>query len=230
MAINNLLHARRRQEGHSKPPGHVHLSRWPAIFALVALGLLYLSLPDRMTRGPGWLLLAVESPVILFLAVVHRINLPVHPRVLRAASLALLSLATVLVAAAVQLLLAELLAARGVNAKDLLGSAAALWCSNVIVFALWFWELDGGGPHRRHLSEPAQLDFLFPQQSGPGIGPPGWKPLFMDYLFVAFTNATAFSPTDTLPLSKRVKALMMIEALCSLLIVAVLAARAINIL
>jgi uncharacterized membrane protein len=100
----------------------------------------------------------------------------------------------------------------------------------VIVFALWYWELDRGGPQRRRQPDHPAPDFLFPQQSGPDVGPPGWSPSFIDYLFVAFTNATAFSPTDTLPLTRRVKVLMMVEAFTSLLMVAVLAARAVNIL
>ncbi len=111
-----------------------------------------------------------------------------------------------------------------------LGVAAGLWAANVLIFALWYWEIDRGGPHRRHESAPPDPDFLFPQQSGPDIGPQDWMPEFVDYLFVAFTSATAFSPTDTLPLTRRVKVLLMVQELSSLVMVALLAARAINVL
>lgn len=238
MAIANLLHARRRRNGkpqrpddNSPPPRHpeVHVSRWPAILALLALGLLYLVLAPEMRLGPPWLLLVLEMPVFAFLILVRRVDLGIMPHHARLVALALLAVATVLIASSIEFLLSRLIVGN-VPAKPLLGSAAALWCSNVLVFALWYWELDQGGPHRRHLADCLPPELLFPQQSGPGIGPPNWKPAFIDYLFVAFTNATAFSPTDTLPLTPRIKALMMIEAAGSLLMIAVLAARAINIL
>jgi hypothetical protein len=232
MAINNLLNARRGRRHEPPPPQQErHVSRWPAIVALLALSGLYAALPPRMTVvGPRWLLLALEIPVLLFLVVVRHADLRISPHVVRAVAVAMLSLATLLIAVSVETLIATLVVSTTLSAGDLLSSAAGLWIANVVTFALWFWELDRGGPQRRRRLDHPSPDFLFPQQSGPDIGPPGWSPDFVDYLFVAFTNATAFSPTDTLPLTRRVKVLMMVEAFTSLLMVAILAARAVNIL
>jgi hypothetical protein len=114
------------------------------------------------------------------------------------------------------------------HANTLLSSAALLWCSNILVFALWYWEIDGGGPHRRLHSGHQASDLMFPQQLDGNKA--GWVPQFVDYLFVAFTGATALSPTDTYPLTRKAKTLMMIEAMLSIIIIILLAARAINIL
>jgi uncharacterized membrane protein len=105
-----------------------------------------------------------------------------------------------------------------------------MWCLNVLVFALWFWQLDGGGPVARLTAGPHARDFLFPQQADPEVAPPGWQPRFLDYLYVSFTNATAFSPTDTMPLSRWAKVLMLVESAASLVLALMVAARAINIL
>jgi len=223
---------RRRMErlpARSAPHPAAHLSKWPVVLALLALGGVYLVLPADLTAGPRWLLLAIETPVVAFFLVAHRMNLPIHPRQVRALVITLLGVATLLVAFSIAQLLSELLRDR-ITAKPLLGAAAGLWAANVLIFALWYWEIDRGGPHRRHAPDPPDPDFLFPQLSGPDIGPQDWMPEFVDYLFVAFTSATAFSPTDTLPLTRRVKALLMVQELSSLIMVALLAARAINVL
>ena len=109
-------------------------------------------------------------------------------------------------------------------------TAIQIWLTNVIVFGLWYWELDRGGPGARCRENHREPDFLFPQMSTPAAAPPSWAPRFLDYLYVAFTNATAFSPTDTLPLTAWAKVLMAIQSLASLLTVALVAARAVNIL
>jgi uncharacterized membrane protein len=114
------------------------------------------------------------------------------------------------------------------NAVTLLREATVLWCINILVFALWYWELDGGGPLERHQCGHQAADFLFPQQANGN--PQQWVPHFLDYLFLAFTTATAFSPTDTMPLTRTAKASMMIEAILALTILVLLAARAVNIL
>ena len=229
MAINNLLNARRGRRHEPQPPlRERHVSRWPAILALLTLGGLYAALPPRMTVGPRWLFLALEAPVLFFLAVVRHADLRISPHVVRVIAVALLSLATLLIAVSVETLVTTLVVGPKFTAQDLLSSAAGLWSANVVIFALWYWELDRGGPQRRRRPDHPSPDFLFPQQSGPDIGPPSWSPSFVDYLFVAFTNATAFSPTDTLPLTRRVKVLMMVEGFTSLLLVVILAARAIN--
>jgi hypothetical protein len=109
-------------------------------------------------------------------------------------------------------------------------SAIEIYLTNVIIFGLWYWELDGGGPAARLEARSPYRDFLFPQMNAPKTAPPGWRPTFLDYLYVSLTNATAFSPTDTLPLTRKVKALMGVQCLASLLIVALVAGRAVNIL
>jgi hypothetical protein len=113
---------------------------------------------------------------------------------------------------------------------QLLFSSVDVWLTNVIVFALWYWELDRGGPYTRRLVRHRQPDFLFPQMTTPYCAPKGWAPDFVDYFYVAFTNATAFSPTDTLPLTRWAKVLMMVQSFASLITVALVAARAVNIL
>ena len=113
---------------------------------------------------------------------------------------------------------------------ELIFAAMQIWMTNVIVFGLWYWELDRGGPSARCRTSHREPDFLFPQMSTPAAAPPDWAPMFVDYLYVAFTNATAFSPTDTLPLTTWAKVLMAVQALASLLTVALVAGRAVNIL
>jgi hypothetical protein len=118
-----------------------------------------------------------------------------------------------------------------VNGHDLIRAAIHIWCANVIVFALWFWQLDSGGPMERwNAAEARPGDFLFPQQADPSIARAGWRPTFLDYLYVSFTNSTAFSPTDTMPLTQWAKMLMLVEAAASLLTLLMVAARAVNIL
>ena len=118
----------------------------------------------------------------------------------------------------------------GTSGSALLFDAVKLWLTNVILFALWFWELDRGGPHRRGQASEKHPDLAFVQMTSKELAPINWLPSFWDYLFVSFTNAAAFSPTDTLPLSARAKMLMMVQAFTSLLTVALVAGRAVNIL
>lgn len=119
---------------------------------------------------------------------------------------------------------------RHVAAHELIRAAIHMWCTNVIVFALWFWQLDSGGPMVRHAEASTTPDFLFPQTATPEFASPGWRPKFLDYLYVSFTNATAFSPTDAMPLTQWAKMLMLVESASSLLLLVMVAARAVNIL
>jgi uncharacterized membrane protein len=105
-----------------------------------------------------------------------------------------------------------------------------MWVVNVLVFALWFWQLDGGGPLERPKCAPHARDFLFPQQTEPALLAGGWQPKFLDYLFVSFTNSSAFSPTDALPLSRWAKMLMLVQSAISLSLAVMVVARAVNIL
>ena len=140
--------------------------------------------------------------------------------------IALLTLAN---GASIVLLVHSLIVGQHAQARQLLRVAIHLWSMNVLVFALWFWQLDGGGPIERRVGEDRGRDFLFPQQTMRETFA-DWQPAFVDYLFVSWTNATAFSPTDTMPLSQWAKLLMIAESAASLLLAIMVAARAVNIL
>jgi uncharacterized membrane protein len=187
---------------------------------------LYLVLPERLTFGPSWLLLAVEAvllaPLLVVSAILRR-PLPYH--LSRGLAIGLLAVVTAALAGSVFLLVNHLGDYK--RAADLLPSAALVWGINVLVFATWYWEIDGGGPRDRLQAGHEAADFLFPQQVGGNKS--GWAPGFIDYLFLAFCSATALSPADTMPLTRAAKLLMMCEAVISLLIIVLLVARAVNI-
>ena len=207
----------------------LQLQRLAAIVGILLFGVIYLFLPRRLTYVPNWLPLLIEVVLVLpfIYSLIARRHLP-HT-LTRTLGFLVAGIATLALLGSIVLLVITLPARDTSQAGSLLLDAALLWISNILVFGLWFWEIDGGGPFKRHLMGHKAADFLFPQQATNTITEP-WAPHFMDYVFVAFTNATAFSPTDTPPLSRIAKLLMMVEAILSLLIVALLAARAINIL
>ena len=127
--------------------------------------------------------------------------------------------------------LIDAIVSRGiVDARSLLLSGGSIWITNVVIFGLWFWELDRGGPGKRAEAVEPFPDFMFPQMSDPRFAPSDWHPNFFDYLYTSFTNASAFSPTDVMPLSRWAKMLMLIQSMTALLIVGLVVARAVNIL
>jgi len=217
------------------PPPHdaTHFveAHWPVATAVVATVVLYGSLPNRLTLGPPWLfpLLEIVLLVPLLLTEPHW-----HPGGgwpwQRLISLALVGLINASNLVSLVLLVDTLLNGGKTTGAQLIIEAGKIWFTNILVFALWYWQMDRGGPRARHWREPAAPDFLFPQMSTPGAAPAQWMPTFVDYLYVAFTNATAFSPTDALPLTPGAKLLMAAQALISLLTVALVGARAVNIL
>jgi uncharacterized membrane protein len=207
---------------HSEP-------RWPASLAILAAMLLYASLPERFTIGPTWGIPALEGALLVGLNLTAPRRHPGEAGILRALAIALTALVTVTNFVALSLLLERLLAGAKAEGTELVFAALQIWSTNVIVFALWFWELDRGGPGERP-GGALRPDFLFPQMGTSDLAAPGWKPAFFDYLYVSFTNAMAFSPTDTLPLTQLAKLLMLAESAASLLSVAFVAARAVNIL
>ncbi len=153
-----------------------------------------------------------------------------HPA-LRALALTLLGFTAAANGASVVLLVRELLARNAhMSGRQLLAGALTVWLANVIVFALWYWELDRGGPRRRELDGGDTPDFLFPQMTDGKEIMPGWQPAFSDYLYFSSTNATAFSPTDTLPITGIAKLLMSAQSLSSFVLVVLVTARAVNIL
>jgi hypothetical protein len=201
------------------------IPRWPALLAILALGGLFLLLPERYTVGPRWTVLL--AMLVLLAPLIGSRRLGYH-RLARVLAVGVPIVLTLAVMSSAALLLSQL-PGGGTAPLTLLREAGLIWVANVITFALWYWEIDGGGPQIRQPGRHASTDFLFPQQQQDDDGVvEGWSPGFLDYLFVAFNTSTAFSPTDTLVLSRRMKGLMMTQSILSLVVIAVLAARAIN--
>jgi uncharacterized membrane protein len=212
---------------HTSAPKDPEESVVPGMAALVGpllTGLIYFALPPNVIVGPNWLLLVVEAIIVLPLIVDSLTPWNLSHMARRMLMLLSLGLSTLALGVGVVLLVITLPA--DTHANNLLRSAALLWAFNILVFALWYWEIDGGGPWKRHLSGHHAADFMFPQQAHGK----SWSPHFFDYLFLAFTGATALSPADTNPLTRTAKMLMMIEAMISLTLVGLLVARAVNIL
>ncbi len=200
--------------------------RWPAFVAMLAAASMYWALPEHLSVGPSWLLLTVVFVLIIPIAVSHHRG---HYNVTRILTFCANGVITFAMIASLIFLIQGIPEHRE-SPKILLRSATALWITNVLVFALWYWKLDAGGPLERDRAR-CRLDssFLFPQMLVED-GLEQWSPQFMDYLFLAFNTSTAFSPTDTAVLSRWAKAGTMVQALISLTIVALLAARAVNVL
>jgi hypothetical protein len=218
-----------RNGGHHPPSRTlvwVHAIRhtFEGAVAFLVLGVAYALVSARFTVGPPWLLLVIAAPVYAIMVALYQRGLL---RARRLLGLMLTALATVAIGLSAAFLLSALLVGRA-EAGDLLISAALLWLSNVLVFALWYWEVDAGGPHQRHIGPVVSTDFLFPQMVGGEEYSRNWCPEFLDYFFLAFNTSTAFSPTDTMFLARRAKVLMMLQAVISLVTIAVFAARAIN--
>jgi len=199
--------------------------RWPAFVAMVADALIHFALPQRLSFGPRWLLFAIVFVLLVPMIFSYRTGRHAILRILTFVALGALTLALI---GSLGLLI-EGLPHHDQPPKSLLVSAALLWVTNVLVFALWYWKLDAGGPIGRE--EPgARSGFLFPQMMSHADEDRSWLPGFIDYLFLAFNTSTAFSPTDTAVLARWAKAMMMLQSLVSLSIVALLAARAVNVL
>jgi hypothetical protein len=200
---------------------------WPAIVAMLADALINFALPERLSVGPRWLLVAVVFVLLIPLVFNYRRG---RHNIARMLSFAALGIITVALIGSLGLLI-EGLPSHKDPPRTLLVSAALLWFTNMLVFALWYWKLDAGGPLKRETAR-GRVDssFLFPQMLTQECADESWSPRFMDYLFLAFNTSTAFSPTDTAVLSRWAKAGMMLQSLISLTVVALLAARAVNIL
>jgi len=208
--------------------------RGPAALSVLVMIALQIWISGALGLQPGWILPAVEGVMLLALLLVNPGRLNREQKALR-----LLGLGLVLAASAANAV-AALALIRGIltnHAKlgamtpaQLLLTGGAVWVTNVVVFALWYWELDSGGPAARANHRQEHPDFLFPQMTSPEIAHHDWEPGFVDYLYVSFTNATAFSPTDTMPLTRWAKLAMMFQAAVSVALVALVIARAINIL
>ncbi len=198
--------------------------------AVILAVALYVTLPDRYTVGPAWLLPLLELAILVPLTIAMPRRQVEEQPWHRIASICLIGLVNAANILSLVLLVDQLLHGGKNDAALLIAAALQIWGTNVLVFALWYWELDRGGPGPRMAGEPRPPDFLFPQMNTPGIAAPSWRPKFVDYFYLSCTNAMAFSPTDTLPLSRWAKMLMLIQSLVSLLTVVLVAARAVNIL
>jgi uncharacterized membrane protein len=206
-------------------------ARWVVSAAIGASIALQLTLPERLTPGPTWLLPAFEALLLLIVVISGPRRMNRHTKGLRSTAVALtagLSFANAW--AAFRLIRGLVTGTEHAGAQRLLITGAVLWMTNVIAFAIWYWQLDRGGPVARSLNERDYPAFLFPQMSSPELAPPEWEPFFVDYLYLSFTNATAFSPTDTVPLNRWAKLLMLSQSAISLVTVALVIARAVNIL
>jgi hypothetical protein len=206
--------------------------RWPAMLALLAIGGLRFVLPKSLSVGPDWIVLVLVGALLIPTVVAHLRGNHAMNQVL---GYLLTSIVTVDMAWSLVLLIKEL-PAHSESPLTLLESAGALWITNILVFASWYWRLDAGGPRARELRGVHNDGaFLFPQMTldraaKKEMGEESWNPGFVDYLFLAFNTSTAFSPTDVPVLSRWAKMLMMVQALISFATVALLAARAVNIL
>jgi len=206
--------------------------RWPVVLTVLAVVFLLAVLPGRIRLFPIWLSYVVAIAVIAPMAAV---TLTVSKaRWLRAERLMTLLFFVVVgvgtLTGLAYLIHAMVRRSAEISGLQLLTSSIAFWVTNVLIFSLLYWQIDRGGPEARLNNASTKPDWLFPQQGVPGDVPPGWRPVFVDYLFLGFTTATAFSPTDALPLSSRAKILMMFESTISLVTIVIVASRAINIL
>ena len=219
---------------------------WPSA-AIVAAAGLYADMPSRFIAGPSAGAFSVVRWVVPALTVVLLATLLATapkgriaksfgwveeevrvPR--RWLTIGMIGIVSAANSASILLLIHLLLNGANANASTLLRAAVHMWCVNVLLFGLWYWQFDGGGPIGRRTSPITERDFLFPQQAEPALAESGWYPTFLDYLYVSFTNASAFSPTDAMPLSRWAKMLMLVQSAISLALAVMVIARAVNIL
>jgi hypothetical protein len=206
-------------------------ARWPMAGAVVAAIVLTILLPDAVRVGPRWLLPLIETVLLLIVVVGDPVRISRRSSELRTVSIGLVSVLVLATLWSTGQLIDDLIhgGPETNSASDLLAAGTAVWFSNIIAFALLYWEVDGGGAAARAHQIPAHADFAFPQQSNPRLARPDWRPLFVDYLYLAFTNATAFSPTDVMPLAPWAKLTMAIQSFISIAILGLVIARAVNV-
>ncbi|MGZ0146736.1 hypothetical protein ACXJJ3_06665 [Kribbella sp. WER1] len=210
-----------------------HTRRWPASLAVISVLILQLLVPTQVNALPRWLMPALGALLLLPLIWMNPFHLRRDEPWLRSIAITLVAVLVAVNAYYLAGMISVLVNGDPNQGKVLVKSALLIWVTNVVAFAVWLWEVDRGGPFARapeHAREAERADLLFPQMTVELDGWKSWIPGFTDYLYVSFTNATAFSPTDTMPLTARTKVLMGVESAISLLTVAVVAARAVNVL
>jgi hypothetical protein len=213
-----LAHLHHKNPHLSEPVWHVQLA------VLVAIGL-QLAVNTNLIFGPKYIMAGFEILLLFALAVVRPGLRAISLKLRRTLAMLLIALISIINIASLALVLNALFHhSSQVTGRELLVSGAAIFLTNIIIFGLWYWELDNVDAPER--------DFLFPQMTvnSSVTQQPGWKPAFFDYLYISITNASAFSPTDSLPLTKRIKFLMTLQSLTSLATIVLVTARAVNIL
>ena len=222
-------------------PAEHHIPSWlrpgdpesvlPVLIAVLSAMALQVAIPRSYTLVPRWPLLVLEGLLLVVLLVINPLVMARRTVVGRYATWVLLAAITVDNTLSAVLLDVSILSGDvSNNAAVLLGSGAAIFVTNIIVFGIWYWELDRGGPFARHFGERPYPDFMFPQMSTPHVSKPDWRPTFVDYLYVSVTNVMAFSPTDTMPLARWAKSMMTIQAMVALSTAGLVIARAVNVL
>lgn len=212
------------------PPPAAPEPFWPAQLTILAAIGLQFALPKRLTVGPFWLLPALEGALLVGMFFATPRELEGEHKRRRRAAIGLIALVSAGNVYSLVDLTHFLLHHEVSNGRELITSGVLIWLTNFLIFALWYWELDRGGPGRRAAGHDDPPDLLFPQMSDDTIEPLDWRPRFIDYLYVSLTNATAFSPTDTMPLSPEAKSVMGVQALVSLVTIGLIVSRAVNIL
>ena len=209
--------------------------RWPIVATLaffIAISVvLRVAVPDRSSLGPVWLVPAVEVGLALVLLAADPARVSGHRRWLRRLAIALVALLGCAALASTVQLIVDLVEGTKVtnSASALLASGAVIWLGNVLVFSLFYWLLDSGGPLARYRGAQPYPDFAFTQHMSPELAPPGWRTQYADYLILALTTSTAFSPTDVMPMARWAKLTMSLQALIALTVVGLVIARAVNV-
>jgi hypothetical protein len=236
MVAETCVHPAERIHLHTEVPAWKRRTdgeaRWQvAVCTAVAIGL-QIAVPGRLAvLRPVWILPALQGVLFIAIAIANPGRINRESTVLRALGLTLAALISFANAwSVVSLTVGLVRGTEGENAGPLLVTGGAIWLTNIIVFGLWYWEFDRGGPAARALGIRQYADMMFPQMATPNVAPPDWEPAFADYLYLAFTNASAFSPTDVMPLSRWAKLAMTIQSVISIVTVALIVARAVNIL
>jgi hypothetical protein len=207
-------------------------ARWQVAICTAAAIALQVAVPGRLdVLRPVWILPVLQAALLIVLVATNPNRINRESRALRLTSLTLAALLSFANAwSVIRLIIGLVQGTQGGNAGHLLITGGAIWLTNVIAFSLWYWEFDRGGPAARAQGTRQYPDFQFVQMAAPGLAPPDWEPTFADYLYLAYTNAAAFSPTDVMPLSRWAKLAMAIQSAISIVTVALVVARAVNIL
>ena len=216
--------------GRPYPPPARSEAFWPAQATVLAAIGLQLLLPARVTAGPTWLLPVCEGVLFVGMSFASPRELEGEHAARRRLALTLTGFVSVANVISLVLLTSQLLRHGSPNGRALIVAGALIWLTNVLIFGLWYWEADRGGPGRRAAGNDAAPDLLFPQMNDDRIQSIDWRPQFIDYLYVSLTNAMALSPTDTMPLTPTAKSIMGLQSLVSLVTIGLVVSRAVNLL